>query len=52
MAWIISIALLLVYVIGLFVFHATGPVHILPFIAVAIPLIDRFLVRKYKASRT
>jgi len=52
MAWIIFVTLLLFYVLGLFVFHATGPVHILPFVAVAIPLIDRFLVRKYKASRT
>lgn len=52
MAWIIFIALLLFYVIGLFVFHASGPVHILPFVAVAVPLIDRFLVRKYKGTRT
>jgi len=52
MAWMIFVTLLLFYVLGLFVFHATGPVHILPFVAVAIPLIDRFLVRRYKASRT
>ena len=52
MAWIIFVVLLLFYVLGLFVFHATGPIHILPFVAVAIPLIDRFLVRRYKASGT
>ena len=52
MAWIIFVVLLLLYVLGLFVFHATGPVHVLPFVAVAVPLIDRFLMRKYKATRT
>jgi hypothetical protein len=50
MAWMISIALLLFYVLGLFVFHATGPVHVLPFVAVAVPLVDRFLTRNYKTT--
>jgi hypothetical protein len=50
MAWIVSITLLLFYVLGLFVFHATGPVHILPFVAVAILLFDRFLMRRYNPS--
>ncbi len=48
MAWIISVTLLLFYVLGLFVFHATGPVHIIPFVAVAIPLIDQVLMRRSK----
>jgi len=52
MAWIIFVVLLLFYVFGLFVFHATGPIHILPFVAIAVPLIDRVLVRKYKVSRS
>ena len=51
MAWVIFVTLLLFYVLGLFVFHATGPVHILPFVAVAIPLLDRFLRRRSKAAR-
>lgn len=50
MAWIISIVLLLFYVLGLFVFHATGPVHVLPFVAIAVPLIDRFLVRQSRTT--
>jgi len=50
MAWIIFVTLLLFYVLGLFVFHATGPVHILPFVAVAIPLLDRFLIRRSKTA--
>ena len=50
MAWIIFVTLLLFYVLGLFVFHATGPVHVLPFVAIAVPLVDRVLQRKYKAN--
>ena len=50
MAWIIVIVLLLFYVLGLIVFHATGPIHILPFVALAIPLIDRLLLRKFKTT--
>jgi hypothetical protein len=50
MAWIIFIVLLLFYVLGLFVFHATGPVHVLPFVAVAVPLLDRILARRHKAG--
>ena len=50
MAWVIFVTLLLFYVLGLFVFHATGPVHILPFVAVAVPLLDRFLRRRSKTA--
>ena len=52
MAWMIFIVLLLFYVLGLFVFHATGPIHILPLVAIAIPLIDRILVRRYRVNRS
>jgi len=50
MAWIISIVLLLFYVLGLYVFHATGPVHVLPFVAVAVPLVDRLLTRRARTT--
>lgn len=46
MVWIIVITLLLFYILGLFVFHATGPVHVLPFAALALPLVNWFLVRR------
>ncbi|MDX6382760.1 MAG: hypothetical protein QOK48_333 [Blastocatellia bacterium] len=46
MVWIIVITLLLFYVLGLFVFHATGPVHVLPFVALALPVVDWWLVRR------
>ena len=49
MAWIIFIVLLLFYVLGLLAFPASGPVNILPFVAVAVLLINRWLVRKYAA---
>ncbi|MDX6529129.1 MAG: hypothetical protein QOH41_1419 [Blastocatellia bacterium] len=50
MAWLIFIVLLLFYVLGLIVFHATGPVHVLPFAAVAVLLLDRILMRRYKPT--
>jgi hypothetical protein len=50
MAWMISLTLFLFYVLGLFVFHATGPVHVLPFVAVAVFFLDKVLNRKAKAS--
>ena len=48
MAWIIFVVLMLFYVLGLFVFHATGPVHILPFVALIVPVIDWILRRRSK----
>jgi hypothetical protein len=47
MNWIIFVVLLLFYVLGLFVFHASGPIHVLPFVAIAVLLVDRMLRRKY-----
>lgn len=49
MAWIIFTTLLLFYVLGLFVFHATGPVHVLPFVAVAVVIADRLLRRRFRS---
>ena len=46
MAWMIFVVLLLFYVLGLSVFHARGPVHILPFAAIAVLLIHRILTRR------
>lgn len=52
MAWIIVITLLLFYVLGLFVFHATGPVHVLPFVALAWPLLEWLVVRRSRRDTT
>jgi hypothetical protein len=46
MGWFVFIVLLLFYVLGLFVFHATGPIHILPFVAVAALIGYLWLVRR------
>lgn len=43
MAWSIFIVLLLFYFLGLTAFHATGPIHILPYVAVVVLVIDRLL---------
>jgi hypothetical protein len=50
MAWIIATTLLLFYVLGLFVFHATGPVHVFPFVAVAVLFLDWFLMRRSRSK--
>jgi len=47
MGWIIFIALLLLYGLGLFVFHASGAVHSLPLVAVAVLAADWLLNRRY-----
>ena len=48
MGWIIFIVLLLFYVLGVSVFHATGPIHVLPFAAVAVLLAYYMLIRRYR----
>lgn len=48
MGWFVFIVLLLFYVLGLFVFHATGPIHILPFVAVATVIGYVWLRRRYR----
>ena len=48
MAWIIVIVLLLFYGLGLFVFHGTRAIHILPFLAAAVLVTDYLLVRKFR----
>ena len=48
MGWVIFIALMLLYAIGLFAFHAVGLVHILPLVAFAVLIIDWDLKRKYR----
>ena len=48
MGWIIFVVLLLFYVLGLLVFHATGPIHILPFVAIGVLIGYLVLVRRYR----
>jgi hypothetical protein len=44
--WLVAIVILLFYILGLFVFHATGQIHILPFLAVALLAGYLWLVRR------
>jgi hypothetical protein len=48
MGWLVMIVLLVFYFLGLFVFHATGPIHILPFVAVATLIGYLWLLRRYR----
>jgi hypothetical protein len=49
MGWMIAIALLIFYVLGTWIFHATGPVRFLPYVAVIVFIIDRLLIRHYRS---
>jgi hypothetical protein len=49
MGWIVFIALMLLYVLGLLLSHASGPVHILPIAAIAVLVIDWILKRRYRS---
>ena len=48
MAWIIVIVLLIFYSLGVFVFHATTAIHLLPFLALAVLVADYLLARLYR----
>lgn len=50
MGWIVVITLLVFYALGIWVFHATGPVRVLPLIALLVLIIDRFFIHKYKSN--
>ena len=45
MAWIIVIVLMIFYFLGLFVFHGTRAIHLLPFLALVVLVADYLLVR-------
>ena len=48
MAWIIAIVLVIFYSLGLFVFHGTRAIHILPFLALAILIVDYLLATRFR----
>jgi len=48
MAWIIVIVLMIFYSLGLFVFHGTKAIHILPFLALAVLVADYLLVSRFR----
>jgi hypothetical protein len=50
MAWSVFTVLMIFYLLAVFTFHATGSVHILPFVAVAVLVIDYLLARRFKRN--
>jgi hypothetical protein len=46
LAWIISLVLLIFYFLGLFIFHGTKAIHILPLLALIVLISDYLLARK------
>ena len=50
MAWFIAAALILFYLLGLFVFHGPATLHFLPFLALILIVIDRFLTRRFRRN--
>jgi len=49
MGWMVFTTLMIFYVLGVWVFRATGPVRMLPYVAVSVLVIDRVLVRWYRS---
>ncbi|HYW74272.1 MAG TPA: hypothetical protein VE961_24830 [Pyrinomonadaceae bacterium] len=45
MAWIIALVLLIFYFLGLFVFHGTKAIHLLPLLIVLVLIGDYLLVK-------
>ena len=48
MAWIIAIVLMIFYSLGVFVFHGTKAIHLLPLLALAVLVADYLLARRYR----
>jgi len=48
LAWIIALILLIFYFLGLFVFHGTRAIHILPFLAIAVVAADSLLANRFR----
>ncbi|MFN2577286.1 MAG: hypothetical protein ABR607_06295 [Pyrinomonadaceae bacterium] len=45
MAWMIVLVLIIFYSLGLFVFHGTREIHVLPFLALAVLIADYLLAK-------
>jgi hypothetical protein len=47
LGWIIALILLIFYALGLFVFHGTRAIHLLPLLALVVLLADYFLAKRF-----
>lgn len=48
MAWAVFAVLMIFYLLGVFEFHAPGAIHILPFVAAGVLVLDYFIARRLK----
>jgi hypothetical protein len=48
LAWIISLVLLIFYFLGLFVFHGTKAIHILPLLALIVLIADYLAAKRLR----
>jgi len=48
LAWIIALVLLIFYGLGLFVFHGTRAIHLLPSLALVVLISDYFVARHFR----
>ena len=51
MAWLVALVLIIFYLLGVYVFHAGGGIHVLPVIAVAVVIIDFVFYRRLRGRR-
>ena len=48
MGWIIALILLIFYALGLFVFHGTRAIHLLPLLALVVLIVDYLLAKRFR----
>ncbi len=48
MAWIIALILLIFYFLGLFVFHGTTAIHLLPVLAIIVVICDYLAAKRVR----
>lgn len=48
MAWAVFAVLMIFYLLGVLEFHAPSTIHILPFVAVGVLVLDYFIVKQFK----
>lgn len=48
MAWSVFAVLMIFYLLGVFEFHAPSTIHILPFVAVAVLILDYLFARRFR----
>jgi len=50
MAWAVFAVLMIFYLLGVFEFHAPSTIHLLPFVAVGLLILDCLIVKRLKKN--